>query len=74
MFEPAAKQSENAKSGWKSTESKTAASPLASQGQVIGAEVAPCAQATGAALAPIAAKDKLEGYEPQYFLKEDGKA
>jgi hypothetical protein len=71
---PAAKQSENPKSGWKPTESKAASLQPVAQGQVVTNEAAPCAQNAGNALKPLSARDQLEGYEPQYFLKEDGKA
>jgi hypothetical protein len=47
--------------------------PLIKGGEVLAPEVAPCSQNTGPVLEPIAAPDTLEGYEPQYFLKEDGR-
>lgn len=46
--------------------------PLPKAEALVAPEPAPCTQSKGS-LAPSASLDKLEGYEPQYFLKEDGK-
>jgi len=46
--------------------------PLQKAEVLLAPEAAPCTQSTGS-LAPSASLDKLEGYEPRYFLKEDGK-
>ena len=46
--------------------------PLAKAEALIAPVASPCTQSTGS-LAPTASLDKLEGYEPRYFLKEDGK-
>jgi hypothetical protein len=50
-----------------------ALNPLARAQELTTPPIAPCSQSAGPVLAPMAAPDKLEGYEPQYFLKEDGK-
>jgi hypothetical protein len=46
--------------------------PLPKAEALVAPEPAPCTQSKGS-LAPSASLDKLEGYEPRYFLKEDGK-
>lgn len=47
--------------------------PLPKTAELVAPEASKCAQSTGATLAPLCAPDQLEGYEPTYFLKEDGK-
>jgi hypothetical protein len=47
--------------------------PLTKATELIQTEPAKCSQNSGPALVPVSAPDKLEGYEPKYFLKEDGK-
>jgi hypothetical protein len=46
--------------------------PASKAAELIPSENAPCVEASGA-LDPSASADLLAGYEPQYFLKEDGR-
>lgn len=47
--------------------------PLQAAAELIKPQELPCTQSAAPVLGPAAGGDKLEGYEPRYFLKEDGK-
>jgi hypothetical protein len=46
--------------------------PLSNHTETVHPLQMPCPQSTGG-LSPLTAGNKLEGYEPRFFLKEDGK-
>ena len=47
--------------------------PLAAAAPIVAPHATEYVQNEGSSLQPIASTDQLEGYQPRYFLKEDGK-
>lgn len=63
----------NSQEWWDAHPSNQSSQPLLKAAELVPPQELPCTQSTAPVLAPSSGSDKLEGYEPRYFLKEDGK-